>query len=54
MLLRDQDSPDNPLTAIAKSGLPDLTYNYDLRNNNPQLLPILSERLKIFFTIKYS
>jgi hypothetical protein len=52
--LRDQDSPHNPLTAIVKSGLPDRTHNYDLRNNKPQLLPIMSERLKNFFTIKYS
>ncbi|CAB3983438.1 Hypothetical predicted protein [Paramuricea clavata] len=41
---RDQDSPHNPLTAIVKSGLPDPTHNYDLRNNNLQLLPIMPER----------
>jgi hypothetical protein len=43
--LRDQDSPHNPLTAIVKSGLPDRTHNYELRNNNPQLLLIMTERL---------
>jgi hypothetical protein len=49
--LRDQDSPHNPLTAIVKSGLPDRTHNYDLRNNNSQLLPIMSERLKNFLPL---
>jgi hypothetical protein len=52
--LRDHNSPYNPLTAIVETSLSERTHNYDLRNNNPERPPIMSERFKNFFTIKYS
>ncbi len=52
--LRDHNSPYNPLTAIVETSLSERTHNYDLRNNNPECPPIMSERFKNFVTIKYS
>ena len=51
--LRREDSCFNPLTEIVKFRPQFRTHEYDLCNDNPDLLPIMSECFKKFVTVKY-
>ena len=51
--LRNDEPSYNPLTNIVRSVIPQRFHNYNLRSDNSELSPIISECYKNFFTIKY-
>ena len=52
-LRNDEPSYNHPLTTIVRPVIPQRFHNVSLRDDNPELSPIISERHKNFFTIKF-
>ena len=49
--LRNDDQSYNPLTNIVRPVTPQRLQNFNLRSDNPELSPIISEHYKNIFTI---
>ena len=53
MSFRNDEPSYNPLTNTVRPVILQRFHNYNLRSDNPELSPIISERYKKYFTIKY-